>query len=242
MGWDEAALEVEAVTTQLPMESQYQWRSTSEAVAEPRVPGYAMSSLEEEASVGQWLSNIAQGAATGAATGLAAGPWGALVGGLVGGGLGAVQTATAPPPRPAAPPPPPAPRPAPRPPAVTPRATPIASRPVAPTGQIPTSVPQGLASGSGSQTTATQLVDQLATLVPVVAALAVQIGQLTQQAQPAAPLAVNVLPESEIAAESPEPTLADESAEDAFEESSWHESPSGEWMAASDRSNNVAED
>lgn len=205
-----------------------------------------LGSEEEEASVGQWLSGIGQGAATGAATGMAAGPWGALIGGLVGGGLGAAQTAMAPkqtaapappaqrrapatPPQAAQPPRPPTPRPA--------------SRPVTAQAKAPAKVSGSGAAASGTALTA-QLLDQLATLVPVVAALAVQVGQLTQNAQAGTEAyeeqSGSAPPESD-QERAGEADGYGESGEDAFEEGSWPENPGGEWLSSGDRADTSAD-
>ena len=172
--WEDVPLTLESFPDGgAPVEAEtLAWLKRSESLSDLVVESVAVSS-EDEASVGQWLSNIGQGAATGAATGMAAGPWGALVGGLLGGGLGAVQTAMAPQQPAASPPPaaprPPPPRPAVRPPTQRPQAVspPTVARPATAAGQPGTA----------------QLLDQIAALVPVVAALAAQVGQLSQVVQ-----------------------------------------------------------
>lgn len=195
-GWDEAALSVESTWLLENVESEH-----TDGSVLPGQTWFAESWGEdareatEEENVGKWLANIGQGAATGAATGAVAGPWGALIGGLLGGGLGAVQTAVAQPqpvPRPAAP----APRPAPAPPVAAPssarRAPAPVSRPVA--SQVRPSIHQTIRTQPARTVTAPaspstpiaavtpQLVDQLTALIPVVAALAAQVGQLSQAA------------------------------------------------------------
>lgn len=181
--WDESALTIDSAVAPA-------WSLLSDSL--PPIEAAAISDwsaangADEEASVGQWLANIGSGAATGAASGAVAGPWGALVGGLIGGGLGAAQTAMAPaqPPTPllspAAPPPrSPAPRPAPTR-RTTPSPRPPASRqlahrpPAPPAPTSPAADPRG-----------TQLIDQLATLLPVIAALAAQVSLQAQAAGPA---------------------------------------------------------
>lgn len=237
--WDEAALTLESTPSGggRARPEATDWLGGAEAVQFTAVEWGEASTEEEEASVGQWLSNIGQGAATGAVTGLAAGPWGALVGGLLGGGLGAVQTATAPqPPAPSA-----AQRPAPpRPPQTAPPTRPPAPRsaPRPPTPRLQAPAP----AASGADPRTAQLLDQLATLVPVVAALAVQVGQLSQNAQAGA--AATESSDDEQTDWAPQASQDDqagdavgwgESGEDVFDEGSWPKSPSGEWVAAEDR-------
>lgn len=230
--WDETALTLESVEVEAaspPTGRPVRWEDT----------GAWSGADEQEASVGQWLSNIGSGAASGAATGLVAGPWGALVGGLLGGGLGAAQTAAAPrapaPPRPAPPPhapPPPAP----------PPPTPAAARPPAPPHPQPAPRPavalRPPAPVTGASTA--QLLDQLASLVPVVAALAVQVGSLTQVVQGGAvgaapaPVGQETVERPGGAEDGDDTAGGGESGEDAADEAVWPQT-GGEWTAAEDR-------
>lgn len=238
--WDETALNVESVPNIQP-ESVGSYLSGATELLPLNFAHWGESSTEaDEANVGQWLTGIGQGAATGAATGAAAGPWGALIGGLVGGGLGAAQTAMAPKQSPA-----PAPR---RAQASPPQSTqhprsPLPSTPHrSATGQAksPTKSSGSGPAASGTSVTS-QLLDQLATLVPVVAALAVQVGQLTQAAQ--AGIETNEEQVSPTYQESDHEHMGEaadygESGENAFEEGSWPENLGGEWLGSEDRSEN----